>query len=138
MRLPHRLRPVLSGSRHRVTAVAATMLLVLAAAGGQAACGVQAAEPTGAVVQGMTTVGLAESVTASPAESLVDGSSGCADHDTGTVQSDPVPPTPVPAAAPEHPAARLALIGADQIHRTASGVAVADAPSLHALGISRT
>ncbi|GAB2489804.1 hypothetical protein GCM10027063_33870 [Promicromonospora xylanilytica] len=138
MRLPHRLRPVLSGSRHRATAVAAAMLLVLAAAGGQAACGVQAAEPTGAVVQGTTTVGRAESVTVSPAESMADGPSGCADHDTATAQSDPVPPSPVPAAMPEHAAARMALIGARQVHRTASSVAVADAPSLHALGISRT
>ncbi|MBO0609130.1 hypothetical protein [Myceligenerans salitolerans] len=67
------------------------------------------------------------------------GSPGCSDHDTVTAQSFPLsPPPPVLATMPERTAFRLAPVLVRLDHRPASGVAAARAPSLHALGISRT
>ena len=72
-------------------------------------------------------------------EPLGGGSHGCSDHRAVTAQCDPILPAPlVLAAVPERTVQRIAPAAVHQDHRTATSVAVAAAPSLHALGISRT
>src|SRR5690606_17014959 len=67
------------------------------------------------------------------------GAHGCSDHHTATAQCDPVlPQTPGPAAVPDQTVQWLVRDVADHSAPSLSGGTIASAPSLHALGISRT
>ncbi len=140
MSLTRRLRPLLAGTRRGSVSVLTVMLLVLTVVSVHALCSVHVDTHDGGEV--LAAQGVAS--TQDPAvevvpEPLGGASHGCSDHHSVTVRCDPVlPPSLVLAALPERTVQRLAPAAVHQDHRTASSVATAAAPSLHALGISRT
>lgn len=71
---------------------------------------------------------------------VADGSRDCSDHHAPSAQCAPLPPafSPGPAAMPEPSAGRLVSIAVHDDTPAPAGTAEAMAPSLHALGISRT
>ena len=155
MILSRRLRSLLAGSRHGVTALVAGVLLVLAAVGVHTMCSAHQHEQKGGAAQAHGGHGHGGESPRSDGEALaahdvmtdqvdvaepgVGGSSGCSDHDTVTVQSDQLLlSSPVLVTTPERTAIRLAPAVAHQDYRSASGVAATATPSLRALGISRT
>ncbi|MFD2795199.1 hypothetical protein ACFS27_16695 [Promicromonospora vindobonensis] len=155
MHLTRRFRSLRTGSRHGATAATAVMLLVLAVSGTHLACSVHLDEHPGGATHAHGGHGHAgaharsggeapaidhvTTVRADAVEPAVGGSSECSERDTVTAQSGSLLlPFPVLATAPEPTAIWLALPVVHTNHQTASGVAAAAAPSLHALGISRT
>lgn len=146
MNVTRRLRSLLAGARHGMSAVVAVMFLVLTVAGVHAVCSVHLDEHTHGAAHSHGDDGApaahgevrATAVQADALEPVGGSSSGCSDHERVTAQSDPLLlPAPVLATMPEPTAVRLAPTVVHRDHRTASTV-TASAPSLHALGISRT
>jgi hypothetical protein len=154
MILTRRFRSPLGGSRHGATAVAAVVFLVLAVVGVQLVCSIHLNVHTGGATQahgghdhgsehshGGEVLAVHDVATGQVdvVEPEPGSSSGCADHDTVTAQAQPLQlPSLVLATTPERTAIRLTHAAAHQDHRTATDVANAAAPSLHALGINRT
>ncbi|MFC8801492.1 hypothetical protein ACFT2C_27475 [Promicromonospora sp. NPDC057138] len=150
MSLTRRPSSLLADHRRWSASVLTVMLLVLAVLGAQVLCGVHLNEQAAghadeAAVQSPglwpaaeTTVAEAPDVEAALAPPD-DGAHGCSDHRSLTAQGDPVrQPPPGPAVMPELAAQWLV---ADLAHReppVRSSVTDAAAPSLTALGISRT
>lgn len=126
------------------------MFLVLAVLGVQAVCGVHphaadhgSTSTRGAVGQYASSAGAvsvqAVSVQAGHAEHPGQGSNHCAEDRTVTARYDRAPSPSMDLAGPTSLALRWLVPDlASQGHRAPSGLAVAAAPSLHALGISRT
>lgn len=147
MSLTCRLRSLLAAVRPGSTGVLSVMFLVLAVVSVHALCSVHVDEPqpgaghthgTSAVLAVDLAGALEPAVEAEP-EPLGGGTHGCGDHHTATAQCDPVLPAPLDLAVMPEPAAqRLAPAAAQQDHLALTSVVTAPAPSLHALGISRT
>jgi hypothetical protein len=131
------------------------MLLVLAVGGTHVACSVHLNEHSGSATHAHGGYGHGgahahsggeapatdhvTTVRADAFEPVVDSSSECSGHDKVTAQPDPpLLPFPVLATAPEPSAIWLAPPDVHKHHQPASCRAAAAAPSLHALGISRT
>lgn len=150
MNLTRRFRTARAGSRYGATAVMTFMLLVMAVVGATLTCSVHVGEHahdvgqlhsgaqphSGGEVQAVHDAAIDEV----DAVELVGGSSpGCSDHDTVPAQSFSLSPPPsLLATMPERTISWLAPVVVRLDHRPNSSVAVAAAPSLHALGISRT
>lgn len=148
------LRMPLAGSRHGATAVAAIVLLVLAVVGVYPVCSTHLNEYTGGASQsggehghggehsrggGILAMHDVATGQADIVEPEAGGSSDCSEHDTVTPQSEPLRLSSlVLATTPERTGIRLPRAAVYQDHRTASALAEAAAPSLHALGINRT
>lgn len=134
MVLTHRRSTPLAGSGHGATAVAAVVFLVLAVVGVHLVCSMQLNEHTGGVTQ--THVEHHQGDVVEPEAS---GSSDCSEHDTVTVQSEPLLlPSLVLATVPERTAICRTPAAVHQDHQMSSALVRAAAPSLHALGINRT
>lgn len=101
------------------------------------------AQDAGAVLTAHSTTHSVAEAGDAPAElvpgSLDGGPHGCSDRGPLIAQCDPVVPASLaPAAVPERSTQRIVAAIAHRARLTATGVADAAAPSLHALGISRT
>ncbi|WP_146197309.1 hypothetical protein [Promicromonospora sp. AC04] len=146
MSLTRRLHPFLAGPRRGSVSVLTVMLLVLAAVTVHALCSFHLdphtsaqAHDGGEVLAAQGVANTQDAAVEVVPEPLGGASHGCSDRHSAAVQCDPVlPPSLVLAALPEPAVQRLAPVTVHRDHRTASSVAVAAAPSLHALGISRT
>jgi hypothetical protein len=124
MDVTRRTRPLLAGARRGLASVLTAVLLVLALVSVGAVCGAYHA-------------GTAVEVASGPVH---DGLRDCSDHHPPSAHCDPLPAasSPGPAALPVPPTGRL---GSTVVHGDTpvpANTADATAPSLHALGISRT
>lgn len=147
MRLTHHLRRLLAGPRRETASVLTIMLLVLAVVSVHVLCSVhldapaQSAGHSHQAVQGspQEPATVPTFVVEAAPGPMGSGSHGCSDHHSATVQCDPVTPTPPgPAVAPD---LAVQWLVSDVAHREPAARqfgTVAAAPSLHALGISRT
>lgn len=143
MTLTRAARSLLAGPRRETKRVLAVMFLVLGTLGVQLLCGVHLdeaghAHPVAAVGQYATSA-----VLTAEGESTNDhhGEAGahCSDNRTATARYDrTVSPSAELAVAPELAVQWLVPDIAHAQPTVSTGVAVADAPCLHALGISRT
>lgn len=160
MHLTHRARSLLAGPRREFGAVLAIMALVLAVIGVHVVCSVHLderaggaghAHQAGAEASGHHVVAaidhhevaagmeLAAGVGTEAAVEPLVADPHCADHGTVTAHGDPVRAVPQgPAVVPDLAVRWLVPALADHEPSTPSGVAAVAAPSLHALGISRT
>lgn len=148
MGLTRHLRSLLAGPRRGAASVLTVMFLVLAVVSAHVLCSVQldgethsgAQAPDGGGQLAVYDVASAhDAVVEVVPEPLGGDSHGCSDHHPVTTRCDPVLPPPlVLAVMPERTVQRLAPAVVHQDHRAASSAATAAAPSLHALGISRT
>lgn len=147
MSLTRRLRSLLAAVRPGSTGVLSVMVLVLAVMSVHVLCSVHLDEPPpGAGHAHTTSAAFAVDLASAPQTAsevvpapLGGGSHGCGDHHTATAQCEPVLPAPLLLAVMPEPAVqRLAPAAAQQDQRPLSSVVNAAAPSLHALGISRT
>jgi hypothetical protein len=112
------------------------MFLVLTVASVHALCGVHLDGHGGTQAH---VANAQDAVVETAPEPLGGGSHGCSDQHDLTARCDPVlVSSGFVAALPDRGAHRQAPGVVDQDHRTASSVADAEPPSLHALGISRT
>jgi hypothetical protein len=145
MSLTRRLHSLLADPRRGSASVLTVMLLVLTVISAHVLCSthLNEAESAGhsrvaAVQSAVPATADASVVEAAPAP-LGSDSHGCSDHHSVTAQCDPVLlPPPGPAVVPE---LAVQWLVADLAHReppARSSVTVAAAPSLTALGISRT
>jgi hypothetical protein len=148
MDLTRRLRSLLADPRHAVVGAVAVMALVLVAVGVHVLCSVhldehphEAGAADGVVAQhgAHGTEGSHVEVAAAAAGPLDHHAHGCSEHGAVSAQWDPVRPLPQgPAVVPVLAAQWPVPVMVHHDKRVPSGVAVASAPSLHALGISRT
>ncbi|MEU4361854.1 hypothetical protein [Promicromonospora sp. NPDC023987] len=141
------LRSLLAGPRRESASGLTVLLLVLAVLSVHFLCSAhldeqapRAGHSHAAAMQGSGQVAPPAGALAAEAARapLGDGSHGCSDHHSATAQCDPVlPSTPETAMAPDPAVLWAASDPAYHALPAWSGVAVA-APSLTALGISRT
>lgn len=124
MDVTHRTRPLLAGVRRGLAGVLTAMFLVLAVVGAGVVCGTY---PEASVVE----------VAAGP---IHDGLRDCSDHHSPSAHCDPLLPvfSPGPAAAPVASTGWLVSAVGHGDTPVPANTADATAPSLHALGISRT
>ncbi|WP_460708245.1 hypothetical protein [Myceligenerans halotolerans] len=134
MTLTRRIRPFLAGSRRDLARVLTVMCLVLAVIGVQAVCSVHLDE------SGHGGGAHADAVVVVPDSGHHgEGRYDCHEGGPVTARSDRAPASsPDLAAAPECIEPWRAAAGTRDARQVPTGVAVAAAPSLHALGISRT
>jgi len=147
MRLTRRLPSLLADPRRESANILTVMLVVLAVISAHVLCGVhlnEQAQGVGhshevAVQSAARAPAAAETPVAEVAPAPLGDSHGCSDHHSVTVRCDPVlQPPPGPAAVPE---LAMQWLVSDMAHHeppVRSSVTVAAAPSLTALGISRT
>ncbi|WP_125777268.1 hypothetical protein [Antribacter gilvus] len=146
MSLTRHLRSLLADPRRETASVLTVMFLVLAVVSVHVLCNVHLDEPAQsaghshqAPVPDAEQASAPTSVVEAAPAPLGGGSHGCSDHHSATAQCDPVTPTsPGPAVAPT---SSVQWLVSDLAHaeRAARHIGtVAAAPSLTALGISRT
>ncbi|WP_344105806.1 hypothetical protein [Myceligenerans crystallogenes] len=147
MILIRHLRSVLAAVCPGPLGAVSVMFLVLAMVGVHSLCNVHRDVPSPEAGHShdssLVLVADVEAAEETPVEALREplgiGSHGCADHHTAAAQCDPVLLAPVlHASMPEPDKQRLAPALAQQKQPTVSGRSTPAAPSLHALGISRT
>ncbi|MGW2092592.1 hypothetical protein [Promicromonospora sukumoe] len=141
MGLTRHLRSHPAGTRPGSAGALTVMFLVLAVAGVHAVCGVHVDTHDGAQAHhaGAHVASTQDAVVETAPEPLGGGSHGCSDQHDLTARCDPVlVSSGFLSALPDRGAQRHAPAVVDQEHRTATSVADAEPPSLHALGISRT
>lgn len=141
MGLTRHLRSHLAGSRLGSAGALTVMFLVLTVASVHALCSVHLDGHGGAQAHdaGTHVANAQDAVVETAPEPLGGGSHGCSDQHDLTARCDPVlVSSGFLAALPDRGAHRHAPAVVDQDNRTASSVADAEPPSLHALGISRT
>jgi hypothetical protein len=145
MSLTRRLHSLLADPRRESASILTVMLLVLAVISAHVVCGVHVSERAEgghshvAAMQSAAPATLGASVAEAAPAPLGGDPHGCSEHHSVTAQCDPVRlPPPGPAVVPE---LAVQWLVADLAHReppVRSSVTVAAAPSLTALGISRT
>lgn len=131
MNVTRRVRPVLAGARHGLSSALTAMVLVLTVVSAGVLCGGQVA------VQVADHPVLAVETVSGP----VGGDSPyCADHHSPSAQCDPLRAahSPGPPARPEPSTSWFMAPAVHHDTLAPAGTAEATAPSLHALGISRT
>ena len=146
MNLTHRARSLLAGPRRELVGVLALMAFALAVLGMQSLCGVHPDERAAGAGHSHEASAGAPGFDVAAADAVVEVAAQplgadphCADHSTVTTQSDPVRTGPQgPAVLPDLAVRWLVPPAATHQPAAPSGLAVASAPSLHALGISRT
>lgn len=140
MSLTRRLRSLLADPRRESASILTVMFLVLTVVGVHVLCSVHLDER----LDGLDGQGASHSHGAAVHAAGHDsehggGSHGCADHHRVAAQCDPLrPAAPAPAVTPELAVQWLVPAPASHEPLTRSSVTLPTAPSLTALGISRT
>lgn len=147
MNVTRRTRSLLAGRRRGFASVLTVMFLVLTVVGAGVLCGIHLDDHPHGGPQAHQSVGQpAAQAMEAPAPGKIaagpvgDSRQDCSDHHLPSAQCDPLLPASAsgPAALPEPSVWQLVTVAVHDDTPVPANTAEATAPSLHALGISRT